>query len=91
VPEGRTAERAPLGDGALREREDEILEGRPAAGRQGEMEEVAEAAPRPEDYPERRFRSRTTSNTIGSTESTITMATTRWTYEPMFGIARPSR
>src|SRR2546425_413083 len=76
--EGAAAEGAPLRLGALGERDGQILERRTAPRGKNEVEEVAETATHPERYPERALRARTTSCTIGNTDSSITIPTTRW-------------
>lgn len=78
----------------LGERLAEIGKGDPAAAREGEERRIAEPAPQPRGRRRRQasqagyegregadddfLRSRTISKAIGMTDSTITMATTRW-------------
>lgn len=91
-----------LGEGGA-----EVAESKtPAMGKPDE-EQVAEATAEPRRHGRRQppeggsqaagdqtdcfLRSRTTSTTIGMTESTMTTATTTWMCAPMLGIACPSR
>lgn len=85
----------------------QVGEGQTPAARERREPEIAQAAAepfrggtgqtpdaggqRPQEEVDGLLRSRTTSMTIGITESTITTTTIRWRWRPMLGIAWPSR
>lgn len=107
VLEGSTAEAAPLAGVELRKGGGEVGEGQAPTAPQDQISDLAQPSAQPGPEPRGQtsddrdqdgqeaadglLRSRRTSSAIGTTESTMTSATSTWTYRSMLGTDRPSR
>jgi hypothetical protein len=107
VLERTPAETAPLPGVEVGEGAGEVGERQTAPAPEGQVRGIAQPPAQPgrvrrrqaadgrdqaaQDAADGLLRSRTSSSTIGTTESAMTIATRTWTYRSMLGTARPSR